>query len=324
MRKIYESAQVVIACLGSEDPSDGHWVSVAKRLAIKPTTDVSLKPGTRLLYLRDTVFADFDDEDFQRDWTSFGNVLSSSWWTRGWVNQEILVAKHILVQFGDHTLDWDTVASAALVVYHVVGGFFTHLTMRETYVVGNQAERALLLGFSSKFARFIINGREDWRKHHQKNIIELLCHAQDCSVTDIRDRIYAFVGLADPGYSVVADYEIDMICVIRAVCKRIILYEGRLDVLCCCFPKDGLDRRRRREDIPSWTPDWSAGTTQYGFIYGSASDLPPYRASSNYLSAAAFASRNGSPNSVLKVQCLLNYRAIPRSTISRRPEEAIF
>ena len=301
MRKIYESAQVVIACLGSEDPSDGHWVSVAKRLAIKPTTDVSLKPGTRLLYLRDTVFADFDDEDFQRDWTSFGNVLSSSWWTRGWVNQEILVAKHILVQFGDHTLDWDTVASAALVVYHVVGGFFTHLTMRETYVVGNQAERALLLGFSSKFARFIINGREDWRKHHQKNIIELLCHAQDCSVTDIRDRIYAFVGLADPGYSVVADYKIDMICVIRAVCKRIILYEGRLDVLCCtASPRMDLIGEGGERIYHRGHQIGHAGTTQYGFIYGSASDLPPYRASSNYLSAAAFASRNGSPNSVLQ------------------------
>jgi hypothetical protein len=54
MRKIYASAQVVIACLGSEDPSDGLWVSAANLLAIESYIDAVLKEGARSIYLRDT------------------------------------------------------------------------------------------------------------------------------------------------------------------------------------------------------------------------------------------------------------------------------
>lgn len=96
-------------------------------------------------------------------------------------------------------------------------------------------------------AIFMVNGRDEWKKRRKKHVTELLCHAQICRFTDLWDRIYAFMGLADPGYAIVPDYQIDMPTALRLACKRIIIYESKLNVLCCCIGCYNADEYARRE-----------------------------------------------------------------------------
>jgi hypothetical protein len=81
MRKIFESANVVLACLG-EDQSNGQWVDVAKRLH-DGASDCE-KISTKLvrldqtaLYIANHLFVKFSDEHFQADWKALkeGNTL---------------------------------------------------------------------------------------------------------------------------------------------------------------------------------------------------------------------------------------------------------
>jgi hypothetical protein len=41
-----------------------------------------------------------------------------------------LVARRVILRFGDHNLDWDTVAAAVLVMSMVIGAFFAQVSFR--------------------------------------------------------------------------------------------------------------------------------------------------------------------------------------------------
>jgi hypothetical protein len=149
----------------------------------------------------------------------------------------------------------------------------------------------------------MVNGQEDWAHLGENGLIGVLVHAQVYKVSDIRDRIFAFIGLADPDYGIVPDYKILPHMVFSPACKRIILHERSLNVLSCC--RTNFEDYPRRLDIQTWTPDWSLpDISPIDFIYDPAVDFPPFWASGDHLSAAAFPSQNGSSNDVLRVQCL--------------------
>ena len=301
MRKIYENAQVVLACLG-EDPSNGRWVEAAKRLNFKVTSISNLDLKDRTVYVGDRIIADFYNEEIQRDWASLGDLLGSTWWRRGWVYQEVLLARNIIVFFGHGILDWKMLLTAVLVVYNVSMEFISQRLYGQNHLHNDESDAIMLPKLNSTYAKFMVDGRGDWTKTQEIGILALFFHAQECDVTDPRDRVFAFVGLADPGYEIVPDYGIDTSAVIQLACKRIILYESSLNFLACC--DIGSDPNMRRADIPSWTPDWSSGGTPSIFIYDAGNDSPSFRASSEYPSAAAFHSHKDKNDSVLRVQGL--------------------
>ena len=173
----------------------------------------------------------------------------------------------------------------------------------------------VISGFHSWFATFIIESLSQWEEWHEKGAIELLLHAQECSFTDYQDKIYAFVGFTGPRYRIIPDYQIDTSGVLQLACKRIIVFEGRLDVLCYSIPGTDEQFYQRREYISSWTPDWTSRTGSYTFIYDFMEDLPLFRASSDYPSAACFHSYNMVHNSILRIQCIFIDQLSSRTTI---------
>jgi hypothetical protein len=278
-------------------------VKAARRLDLEETSDLELKGS--VIYNKDHAFADFYDEDFSEDWSALGHLLGSQWWQRGWVYQEIVSAQDIIVLFGNNILDWDIICIAAQ-VFHSVQSDFVRCWVQKGKPGFDDREPTFTIvsDFNSRFARFMIESRMELGERNKKEAIELLLHAQECSFTDPRDRIYAFVGLTDPGYRIIPDYQIDTPGALRLACKRMILYKRRLDVLCCSIPGTEESVCQRRGDIPSWTPDWTSRTGSYTFIYDSTKDLPPFRPSSDYPSAASFHSYNMVPDSILRVQCI--------------------
>lgn len=300
MRKIYQSAEVVLACLG-EDRSNGRAVAVAKHVQRWSVLPIHMQ-DTKVL-IEGQLVADFCDEKFQRDWSALQDMFRCPWWQRGWVYQEVVVARQVFLLFGDCILDWDTLSRTVRTLRQIEQACIRQPLDDRMDLYQNDIQKSVLSECNIRFAEFMVNGREDWAEMGEKELIGILVYAQVCKVSDIRDRVFAFVGLADPDYGIAADYTIHPHVVFSLACKRIILHERSLNVLSCC--RTNFDDYPRRLDIPSWTPDWSLpDISPIDFVYDPVDDFPSFRASDGHLSAATFPSRDGSSHGVLRVQCL--------------------
>jgi hypothetical protein len=141
----------------------------------------------------------------------------------------------------------------------------------------------------------LVESRAKWTTKQVLDLKELLEHSRRCKVSDYRDSVFAFIGLADPGYSIVPDYTADLEAIFRHTCKRIVLHERSLRILC-----HGQERERHLT-LPSWVPDWSSENPRNPLV-----TEVHFRASSEYPSASAFDSNEPEkPDSILRVQCLI-------------------
>lgn len=83
-----------------------------------------------------------------------------------------------------------------------------------------------------------------------------LQHSRSCKASDPRDRVYAFVGLADKHYGIVPDYTNGntVVHVMIDAAQKIIQHEDSLAIL----QYTGQGREHLGHFLPSWVPDWSS------------------------------------------------------------------
>jgi hypothetical protein len=100
------------------------------------------------------------------------------------------------------------------------------------------------------------------QKTNRRTISDLkihLRHSRNCDASDPRDRIFAFLGLADPAYGIVPNYDTEFTIVHALIqtATKIIEYEKTLDIL--------QDVHCGRETVgfmlPTWVPDWTSRPT---------------------------------------------------------------
>jgi hypothetical protein len=87
----------------------------------------------------------------------------------------------------------------------------------------------------------------------------VLRHSRNCRASDQRDLVYAFLGLAEKGYTIVPNYELSntIVDVLIATAKRIVSHENSLDIL-----SDAVGARGHlAAELLSWVPDWTSKET---------------------------------------------------------------
>jgi hypothetical protein len=304
MRKIYESAETVLASLGWEDPTEGRCVIAVKRLQVASAVDIRLE-GSKVL-IKDQVFGDLMDPEFRSILVDFISLLTGKWWVRGWVYQEVLVARQIIVLHRRHCISWNEMVRAKRSLNQIMVCCETELCPGSEspaiFRVFFEEVVSLRPHIALALARAI--GREAWITGGEMPITSLLRYSGFCKVTDERDRVYAFVGLANPGYKITPDYTADMAMVLRLTCKRIALYERSLNIL--RFSTLSFDSlfHRRRTDIPTWTSDWANPSGASSFVRQGLERLPSFQASLDHLVDTTFLPHGGVPDWVLRAQCL--------------------
>jgi hypothetical protein len=53
----------------------------------------------------------------------------------------------------------------------------------------------------------MLEQHQSWENEEQIELRPLLTHARNCKSSDPRDRIYAFLGLANPEYNIIPSYK---------------------------------------------------------------------------------------------------------------------
>ncbi|KAE9373061.1 hypothetical protein N431DRAFT_557268 [Stipitochalara longipes BDJ] len=104
----------------------------------------------------------------------------------------------------------------------------------------------------------LMNGKSTRRRVF--GLKEVLDHSRRCQASDPRDKIYAFIGLADKGYGIVPNYssENTIIHLLLHTAQRIIKFESSLDIL--EHVRHG--REKLGHLLPSWVPDWTSNDLQ--------------------------------------------------------------
>ena len=164
-------------------------------------------------------------------------LFNRDWWTRAWIVQEGLASVETMICCGDNSASRDQVC----VFLDVLLMIFTRPEYQHytTYCI------------PIKFFDF---WKERKKRAHDMRFEEILDHFRHYKASDLRDKVYAPLGLALEstvrGFRI--GYELPVEEVYRDVALHLLSTEQNVDWLRHCGK-----RPETTLDLPSWVPDWS-------------------------------------------------------------------
>lgn len=244
MRTIYHLATRVISWLGPATPSSTEAFSLLYQL------DAALPRQDRQSDVDIRVRALIHDGQNLSCWRSLGEFLNDAYWHRVWIVQEVLMAKTIKILCGKDSITWadlSTIQEWLLYLHNDLEELVQrHLTLGGVYRWVHSGPRAMMMDFESVL-------------DDPPPLLDVIARHRKYDSSDPRDKIYALVGLTtarNHPEKLVIDYDKkDVPRVYIDVVKYVVETTDRLDIICAC------KRVVRRDDLPSWAPDWSAGET---------------------------------------------------------------
>ncbi|KAH6672179.1 heterokaryon incompatibility protein-domain-containing protein [Halenospora varia] len=233
MRDIYANAKQVVVWLGEEGECTNE--------------------GMRLLEVLGTVGSDVYEAErkvayagvgngksnhYQAAWTGLRELFDRPYWLRMWIIQEVVVAEKIKLQCGSRSVDWDQLRWA-ITRFSIMGA-------EARYSVFPRGDRRLLTVFQ------LIQHRQRRIDGQGITMLEALGLSTTSLSTDARDKIYALLGLATDGRSLVPvpDYNASFEIIIEKFMRSLILdiEDNNLLFLRAASSKRSLS-------LPSWIPD---------------------------------------------------------------------
>ncbi|KAI0809688.1 heterokaryon incompatibility protein-domain-containing protein [Xylaria sp. FL0064] len=179
MRTVYAKASNVIVWLGPGSKNTASTFNLFRQFS-----------DTRTKEDRDHLWANMTSS---RDWRhislEFERILSHEWWTRAWIIQEVVVARHVLVRRGSEQLDWD-----------IIQPLFEHIPFRKMFSFRS----------STEFADRVQQLRNQLFADNAlpTTLFDLVYEFRHQFATLGSDKIFALLGLVQPGcYTMVSpDY----------------------------------------------------------------------------------------------------------------------
>ncbi|KFA75716.1 hypothetical protein S40288_04974 [Stachybotrys chartarum IBT 40288] len=284
MKDIYQCAQQTLICLSTCKTSTRGMEWLIQLCENVPPRDHGVRPkgATHLELLHEVssedeeydhnhrltkyIWTRMTSDDFADGWVAFYDVVESPWWSRAWVFQEFIVSRAPLLLYWRADLAWRDASSVLAAFWsmhkHVLRNRANFLAINGYKPGGPEDRRLCRVNDRVKrtnahaaldTVEFMATTKANWKG--SLTLKRLLAHSRYCSASDERDRIYAFLGLAEPGYGIVPDYSADndIIDVLVKTTKSIILLENSLDVLL----QAAAPVAKKRAMLPSWAVDWA-------------------------------------------------------------------
>jgi hypothetical protein len=326
MRDVYEQAEQVLVCLSTSTTSYNSrkgmdWL--LELAAAVPPLDSDLPPyqerpqhtykanndhvsrdggqarldRSHFARLQKYMWNRLSTEKFTSGWLAFYDVIGSPWWSRAWIFQEFLVARELHLLCRRRFVAWKTILPilrSLLPMHRFLDAYLYELN--DDFVLNSIAHRntdrirdridACGYKLLMNTVNFMVDSRDDWTG--QMKIRDLLTHARFCNTTDLRDKVFAFIGLGDPEYGIVPNYSSSLNQILMETTRKIIDHEDSLDILTYAV----LPQERQRLSLPSWVVDWTRKelgvhrNNDYGSVnFQKMNGLPKERPEASFVSS---------------------------------------
>lgn len=244
MQKVYKNAAIVVAWLGEMTESD--------KRAFETLEYVSTKLKLENIYRDDEKIREESLEQTaklaekmgipyvgHKRWADVRQLLDKPWFSRIWIIQEVLHARHFVFLCGN------TIYKSEL-IFHFVGNF-------PKFPFLHQAVRGAMHSSSGYVnACSLAQWKEAWSGMDRYNLTACILKTLHFKATDPRDKIFALISLAWDGEEEFINYKESLENILLMVASYILkTEEGRLDLL------SFAQIFGRVKGVPSWIPCWS-------------------------------------------------------------------
>lgn len=275
MSEIFKAAEGVIIWLGEEDEFCDDAFTVIERLAEIPEESWNYVSYTGF-YHPEECFGNIGIPPLTfHNWLGFLGFIVRPWFRRAWVVQELALARSAVAVCGSRVVPWSKISTTLNFIKAT--RWYHHLStekMRNIKEIRhNQGIYGHFLKTKTEFdltpfyldrTRLAIQ-RKDTRLSTALRVLTD-CH-RDSQATDPRDKIYAFLGIANKlrspfigGHNYIApDYAMPIEQVFADAARSLMLSYQSLDLL--SHVQDAS--LTKTLNLPSWVPDYTVGLQPY-------------------------------------------------------------
>lgn len=197
-------------------------------------------------------------------------IFELPYFTRIWVIQEVAVSSSVTVFCGHNSISWDDLVAAEK---------WSNTVGAEVY----DDMRSLTL------FRNISAARSKYQTGIKQNLLQLLTAHRGTAATCTKDKIYALLGLLDPG-------DLQNSCIVPNYRKKYTTEEAYIDIaVSIIITSENLDvlsvpgtltSDSTNLQLPTWVPDWSRPSSSYTLIW--SSEGPSFAATGSSTSRPIF------------------------------------
>jgi hypothetical protein len=209
-------------------------------------------------------------QGFPQGIVAFLELILRPWWRRAWICQEFIFAWQADFASGGVSVPWQVFSSILSFYYRDFSIFLDPLSGHRPKHYNKIWSRSTISYLETRYgdqlgtliaaASNLFNQKAEWTG--PTDIKVWLEHARSCETSDPRDKIFAFLALASPGYNIEPDYSpsksLDVLLI--EITSRILNFEKSFAFL--LFIKGGNEESNRGYandgSLPSWIPDWTA------------------------------------------------------------------
>ena len=275
MSKIFKAAESVIVWLGEEDEFCEDAFIVIERLAEIPEEYWHNFSYTGF-YNPKEYFGNLGIQPLTfHNWLGFLGFILRPWFKRTWVVQELALARSAVAVCGSRVVPWSKL-SKALSFIKTTRWYHQLSTEKMRHIKDIRHDQGIYGNFLRTRTKFDVTPlyldrtrlalqREDSR--FSTTLPILIDSHRDSQATDPRDKIYAFLGIANKlrlpfngehNY-IVPDYERPVQQVFADAARSLVLSSGNLDLL--SHVQDTTFTRTPK--LPSWVPDYTVSLQPY-------------------------------------------------------------
>jgi hypothetical protein len=310
MRKIYSFAKEVTIWLGNPVPGlkDLVWLTQS---CYPGLMEMEKQCGGKTLRTGATLWdprlhrAVGSPPDFLTQLTNASKSVGTyRYFSRAWVTQEIVLARHLRMFCGHVELSWENLGKLAVFFHESDWGarlngtlvselnendrwlailtLVSRLQSLRTFV--QQASSSEIVSQASRMSAIFNGAKTDIDRSFGWLFLNLLTtRFVDCA--DKRDKVFSMLGIAEKLFGgqfdqhIQPNYELSPEEVFLDVMTKIVAHSPRLDVLSAAgVPAADISSL----DIPSWVPDWSIGRLQSPLAFIHHFDVSFCRKSSQF------------------------------------------
>ncbi|CAI6339658.1 unnamed protein product [Periconia digitata] len=284
MASIFEAAESAIVWLGKEDSFTMDALVTIESISKFPKESWPLVPYISFYKSSQAVGYTHPNLSYY-NWLGFMALINRPWFKRAWVVQEIALAKSAVVVCGNKSFSWDKLSKTLSFIrttkwyHHLHTEKLRHIkTLQENpgvYKRVLQSKLAVGIGplyLDSTRLKLVGKDRSHHREVNQKPPLRQLLDTHRFSKsTDPRDKIYAFLGLADRNMApfrsnpnaLVPNYNLSVQEVYTETARVLMASYQNLSLL--SHVQD--PSQTRLSNLPSWVPDYSINLDPYPLRY---------------------------------------------------------